>query len=192
MSTPLKVRAAVALALIPLGGCALFSGACGESRVVYLYAAADGSDVRDLGQQASHSTVGLSENRGRAVPSGFERTMQWSVVMDSVRGAPTAVHLHQGVPGSGGPLLYDLPLDGAEPTYGVLASGYVSEYETVVGSWYRGALPFLELMVILYQSPTYLEVHSDSQPGGVRAALGTPRFLAPPDDPRGWYTYYCS
>jgi hypothetical protein len=184
-------RAAAALALIPLWGCALFSGECGESRVMTLYGTTDGSDVRDADQHARLTTIGLSENRGRAVPTAFERNMQWTIYGDVDRGAVTSIRLFREAL-DGPQLLYDLPVEGALPAQQVVASGYETEYQAEVGGWYRGTVPFVELMVILYLSPSWLEIHYDLAPAPVRIPLGTPRFLYPPEDPREWHTYYCS
>jgi hypothetical protein len=75
-----------------------------------------------------------------------------------------------------------------------VTAGSVEGYgDGTPGPWYQGTVPIQDLMQRMYGGNTYLEVHTDSVPGGeFRAGLGTPSFLAQPEDPATWQAIYCS
>lgn len=53
---------------------------------------------------------------------------------------------------------------------------------------YQGTIPFEELLRRTYRGPTHLEIVTDSAPQGeLRALLGTPPYLHPPDDATEWF-----
>jgi hypothetical protein len=115
------------------------------------------------------------------------------------------VHLHEGSAASGGgPLLYTFPIQNAQRdvhppdstgrAIDQVTAGSVEGFgDGTPGPWYQGAVPIQDLMQRMYGGNTYLEVHTDSVPGGeFRAGLGTPEFLAQPEDPATWQAIYCS
>jgi hypothetical protein len=172
-----RIAGMAAMLLLPgTAACGLFGGACGESRVINLYAVPDGSDINSVDQQTALSTIGMLLNRGRAVTGGFERTFQWQILSDGLAGTVTAVGLYQGSAATGGgTLLYAFPLDGANPDQHVASSGMETDHQEAIGAWYVGTVSFEDLMLILYQSPTYLEIRTTQLPS----------------DPRVWHKYYC-
>jgi hypothetical protein len=106
--------------------------------------------------------------------------------------------LREGSAAAGGGIpLYTFPIENVHTlsdtlvqVTGGMAEGYG---EGEPGAWYRGTIPFLDLMQRMYQSQTYLEVQTDSFPAGeFRAPLGRPAFSARPDDPSQWQAVYCS
>jgi len=195
-----RLKAAIWLAVpIWLAGCGL-TGPCDHQRGIVLYAAVDGSDVRQADQTDPLSMVAFWEHQR----DGFRRDVLWTILSPSPRGNVTEVHLHAGSAASGGgTLLYTFPIENARsdiqpPNWSggavdQVTSGSVQAFgDGEPGPWYRGTISIEDLMQRLFQGPTYLEVHTDSVPAGeFRAQLGTPLFFLPPDNPAVWQSVYC-
>lgn len=87
------------------------------------------------------------------------------------------MHLHEGVPGTVGPVLYTLRPDDQDPGPD-FASGVSVDYE--------GEVPIDQLLWIMRQGRAYLDLHTDAHPDGeLRANLTSPRF-------EDLSEYYCS
>jgi hypothetical protein len=193
-------KAAIWLAAAPwLAGCGLY-GPCDHQRGIVLYATTTGADVREVGQSEPRSMVAIWEHQR----DGFRREVIWTVLAPRLRGTVTQVHLHEGLAASGGgPLLYSFPIQNAQRDVHPDSAGRVIDQVTAgsvegygdgtPGAWYQGTVPIQDLMQRMYGGNTYLEVHTDSVPGGeFRAGQGTPSFLAQPEDPATWQAIYCS
>lgn len=176
-----------------LAGCGIY-GPCDHSRGIILYATANGSAVESVSQLEALSSVSFWERQR----DGYHREVGWTVLSPHLRGSPIQVVLREGSAAAGGGiLLYTFPIENAHTLSDTLiqvTGGTADGYgEGEPGAWYRGTIPFLDLMLRLYQSQTYLEVQTDSFPDGeFRARLGTPRFFGPLEDPSQWQAVYCS
>jgi hypothetical protein len=176
-----------------LAGCGLH-GPCDHTRGITRYATADGGDVEPVSQVTALSSVSFWEHQR----DGFRRQVTWNVLSRPLRGSPVQVALREGsAAAGGGMLLYTFPIENAyalSDTLIQVTSGMVEGFgEGEPGAWYRGTIPFLDLMLRMYQGQTYLEVQTDSFPAGeIRARLGTPRIFPPPDDPSPWQAVFCS
>lgn len=176
-----------------LVGCGIY-GPCDHTRGITLYATASGGDVEPVSQFEALSSVSFWERQR----DGFRRQVTWTVLSRPLRGSPIQVVLREGsAAAGGGVLLYTFPVENVQAVNDTLVqvtSGMVEGFgESEPGAWYRGTIPFLDLMLRMYRTQTYLEVQTDSFPAGeFRTPMGTPRIFAPPDDPSEWQAVYCS
>ena len=151
----------VGLTTAGLVGCGAvpLEGACGRMRSVTVHEAGPGL------------TVDLSLSDDEKQPDGIS----WEVVPRGIQGV-TAVHLHDGLPGHGNRLLYDLT---SEDTY--LDDGF-----SVAGSQdysYNGEID--NLFTLVRTGSTYIDVHTGSAEPALRIDLTDVQF-------QNWSDYYCS
>lgn len=195
---PMSILSWVALPLF-LTGCGVY-GPCDHQRGIVLYAALEGGDVRTVDQTEPLSQVAFWEHQR----DGLRREVHWIILSPPLRGSVMEVHLHQGSQVSEGVLLYTFPLEaagtvprpggqGSDSVLQRVSAGAVTAYGEDEGAWYKGTVPFPELLQRLYREPTYVDVHTDSVPSGeFKASLGTPQFFLPPSDPAVWQPIHCS
>lgn len=167
-----------------LSGCGL-GGPCDHARGITLYATFNGARVTTVDQATPLSLVSFWEHQ-----QDGRREIGWSVLSRPLKGTPTRVDLLQGAADAGGgTLLYSYPIQNAitvNDTLVQVTSGTSAEFA-------GGALSFADLLQLLYNEPTYLEVKTDSVPSGAfRSQLGSPPFFIPPADPAVWQGIYCS
>ena len=118
-------------------------------------------------------TINLSIVDEEDRPDGFS----WEITVSDRGAGVTAVHLHDGTPGNGGRMLYDLTTTDLDLSPGfTVAGGGVYSYTTSIQS----------LFELVRSGNTYIDVHTRADPeGALRADLKDVQF-------EDWSGYYCS